>query len=354
MKATITLKLGNRCNFQCRHCCQGEYKEQVAEDLAINPDIFDYIHKEATEWVARDRSVNNKAFADEKTTLRLWGGEPLMYLPQIKQVVQELKKSPVQLAITTNGSLLTQEIVDYVNEEDIHVALSNDGADTAKIRLINVLEDERLVGLFRQIKKRSVTAVLHAYSQDLFQTWSYILGRVGQDTAIYTELLMAVQEIPKDICAFDNEGFADTMDRSLRDLNLSEKTPNYNFLSGQLSNMLVGALNSSNPLAPYCRQGFQAVCLDLQGNIYPCHNFGEALGDIYLNEKELNRRYTEIVRPVYRFAECLECEVFAFCRGHCPFVKPSANKEKCCEVRKIFFNGLARYINSYEAKGKEV
>jgi uncharacterized protein len=337
---TITLKFGERCNFKCRHCCQAGEREQVSENLALNPDVIAYIGGKAEKYYAKTKS---------NLRLRLWGGEPLVYLKNIKEIVSLTKDFPVKYFFTTNGSLLTEDVVDYVNREGIRVSLSNDGSLTEKVRGANVLEDERLRRLFNKIESRSVTLVLTPYSQDLLAAWEYIHEKTGAETFINVEFLMATEEMPKDLCAFDVPAFERTMEEvaqtAFAQLMGGRNGAALDFLRIFTIN---AALALQNRIADRrmleCRQIYETVNLDLRGNIYPCHNFGEKLGDIYLPHPDLISLYNQKHRAAKPNAECRACDVFPFCRGHCPFIGESANKKNCCDIRRVFFRQIAKFI----------
>jgi uncharacterized protein len=344
---TITLKFGEKCNFNCRHCCQAESQGQVKENLALNEDVIRYIGEKAERYFAKTSS---------KLRLRLWGGEPLIYMENIKEIVNATKKHPVKYFFTTNGSLLTEEIVEYANQEDIRISLSNDGAATGSVRRVNVLEDENIARLFNKIASRSVTLVLSPYSQDLFAAWEYIHAKTGTDTFINVEFLMANETMPEDLTAFNAPAFDETM-RKVVDAAQAELasgktgTAAFEFLRIFTINailVLQGKIHDSRMLE--CRQIYETVNLDLQGNIYPCHNFGGKLGDIYLPHTELIARYNQTHRAVEIPPECQQCEAFPFCRGHCPFIRASEAKSKCCEIRRIFFRHIASFINKQQER----
>lgn len=67
----------------------------------------------------------------EEVTIGFYGGEPVLEFELIKQVVQHVESRyparKVRFNFTTNLTLFTDEIMDYVLEKNIHIMISIDG-----------------------------------------------------------------------------------------------------------------------------------------------------------------------------------------------------------------------------------
>ena len=120
--STIILNVNTGCNLGCSYC----YKEDLTTpargermDLDTAKKSIDLLFKEGQN---RDR-VNVVFF----------GGEPLSNMPLIRGAVEyaedrarkEGKK--VDFSLTTNATLLTEDIVDYLNAHNFGIAISMDG-----------------------------------------------------------------------------------------------------------------------------------------------------------------------------------------------------------------------------------
>jgi uncharacterized protein len=86
-------------------------------------------------WDVAQKAINILAETSRKTGeevyLGFYGGEPLLRFDFIKQCVeyadQQLSNRPHRFSITTNGSLLSDEIVDYLVRHRFIVTISMDG-----------------------------------------------------------------------------------------------------------------------------------------------------------------------------------------------------------------------------------
>ena len=135
----VYIIMGLNCNFNCKYCYEKSIKDIYSTDHACN-ELISYLK----------RLVKIKPFVEEKPiNILFWGGEPLLYLNIIKDIVEKLKGLPFKYSTVTNGILFTKEIVDYFNKNNIAVFISNDGVQTEFTRGINVLEDNKKLELFK-------------------------------------------------------------------------------------------------------------------------------------------------------------------------------------------------------------
>lgn len=98
---TIFILLGTACNMSCRHCSQLPVRVSSAQTTRCSEELLDAI----AEWSKQ---------VDFKRTIWFWGGEPLLYLDTIKDIVSRLeaKGADLQYTTTTNGLLLTKQVAD--------------------------------------------------------------------------------------------------------------------------------------------------------------------------------------------------------------------------------------------------
>ena len=119
---TITLEVNQICNLRCTYCYLGRKTNQkMSEQIAYKGLEIAFLNVERH----RDR--------------RLWvdfvGGEALLSFPFLKQLVeyiegQALKRNIlVTYSITTNGTILNDEILAWLIRYKIHLKVSIDGAE---------------------------------------------------------------------------------------------------------------------------------------------------------------------------------------------------------------------------------
>lgn len=98
----LVLKLGSDCNLKCSHCHCAEMH------FELNEDIFDYIDK---------NNFRRITFS---------GGEPLLYFDLMKRIIERCGKA-LEYKFVTNGTLITDEMVDFFNQYRVYACVSYDG-----------------------------------------------------------------------------------------------------------------------------------------------------------------------------------------------------------------------------------
>jgi uncharacterized protein len=115
--STLLLKLTGACNWACTYCYdyeQNRFRESI--DLKA-------IVKTIDGMLAKHREIN----------IIFHGGEPLLRFRELKRIVShattrgEASHTRVRFSIQTNGALLTEEIIDFLNRHSFGIGMSIDG-----------------------------------------------------------------------------------------------------------------------------------------------------------------------------------------------------------------------------------
>ena len=154
----ITLQVTQNCNFMCSYCPYttaefGTHRSHSSKNMSVETA------KKALEFLA-DHSSDSKA-----VSVSFYGGEPLLRFDLIKECVDYAEElfigKELSFAITTNGSLFTDEIIDFISTHNFNVMISLDGPrkihnrsrkfaatgrgtfDTIEKNLINIYENHK-------------------------------------------------------------------------------------------------------------------------------------------------------------------------------------------------------------------
>ena len=99
-----------------------------------------------------------------------------------------------------------------------------------------------------------------------------------------------------------------------------------------------------------CGNGLTVLNLDLQGNLYPCHNTSRKAGTIHDGYfSYLQRILAGDHTHEYR-KECLSCTALAFCQGGCKLVGDKARKGSYCRLKRAVFTPVLIAIQQYGQK----
>ena len=120
----ITLQLTQGCNLRCKYCVYSE--EANTHQRSHSAKHMDWDMAKKTIDFLYNRSVDSREVA-----IGFYGGEPLLGFPLIKQSIRYAKQlfdgKKLLFTITTNGTLLTDEIIQFLDQEDVQVMISLDG-----------------------------------------------------------------------------------------------------------------------------------------------------------------------------------------------------------------------------------
>ncbi|MDU3368232.1 MAG: thioether cross-link-forming SCIFF peptide maturase, partial [Clostridioides difficile] len=133
----LCLNVAHDCNLKCKYCfaAQGDFGgEKELMSFEVGKAAIDYL-------IANSGSRKN-------LEIDFFGGEPLMNFEVVKQLVdygrsveKDYNKN-IRFTITTNGVLLNDEIIDYINENMHNVVLSLDGRKEVNDNMRPTLNDK--------------------------------------------------------------------------------------------------------------------------------------------------------------------------------------------------------------------
>lgn len=122
--AKITLQLTQNCNFRCKYCIYSE-DHNVRQRAHSTERMSWEVAKKAVDFLWT-HSVDSKS-----VNVGFYGGEPLLEFPLIQRVVEYCEErffgKGLTFTITTNGTLLSDEMIHYFQAHDISLMISLDG-----------------------------------------------------------------------------------------------------------------------------------------------------------------------------------------------------------------------------------
>lgn len=319
----ICLNVIHGCNLRCKYCFadEGEYHGHQG---VMSADTA----KKAIEYVVKRSGPRKNIEID------LFGGEPTMIMDTIKEIIafarskeKEWNKN-IRFTMTTNATLLNDEMMDYMDKEMGNIILSLDGRkevnDNVRIKVDGSGSyDDILPNIKKMISKRTKGKTF------------YVRGTFTRNNTDFYE----------DIMAMINEGFReisiepvvleDGHPLAIREEDLPEIFDNYDKLfnemlrrkrEGDEFNFYHFNIDLQGGPCVYkrisgCGAGFEYVAITPQGDVYPCHQFvGNEefkLGNIYEDtfDNKLSKKFK--IAHIYNKPKCKECWARFYCSGGC-------------------------------------
>lgn len=126
----LLLEVTNMCNLRCKYCIfSGQYANQRNHDFK---NMTWDIAKESIDIYMDLINEGKKYNPNRIPVIGFYGGEPLINFSLIKKSVEYIKSiynDEIMFTVTTNGTLLTDEIIDFLVEEKFNVIFSVDGPE---------------------------------------------------------------------------------------------------------------------------------------------------------------------------------------------------------------------------------
>ncbi len=355
--AAMDLFVVQSCNLSCLYCYgdDGTYGERawMSEKTAM----------QAVDWLI-DASGCVK-------TLRInfFGGEPLLNFPLMKTIVSyvlargEAAEKKTLFQVTTNGTLLDDEIIIFLQKHDFKVLVSLDGPKDIHDKQRRFADGggsydavtKHLGSLIASVPDTDVHAVImgdtdpkvviNALEGFGFRGISVLPasgslfskadeGKENRDSAAILQRMEEEAELWIDLAR-------------KRDIMGLQHLKSYSQFAAALKTLLQNRKNY-HP----CGAAIGLVAVSCSGDIYPCHRFvGQnhyRIGNIF--SKELDRT-SYLKSPVMTSENCIDCFARFYCAGGCKqdnvisgssLFSPS---EDMCRIRRRQFE-LAAYITA--------
>lgn len=118
---SFILSLTEQCNLRCTYCCySGNYvNKRIHNTTSMDSDAIDKIF-----------TFINKFTSKRPTKIFIYGGEPLLNYNLVQYAIGKARKlwnNNVSFTVSTNGTTLTKERIDWLITNNVVLALSIDG-----------------------------------------------------------------------------------------------------------------------------------------------------------------------------------------------------------------------------------
>lgn len=332
----LTLNVTQRCNLACKYC--------YVEDPGSQPFMSESTARRAVDFIADYEGIEGFGIA-------FYGGEPLLNFPVIQSTIEYASREAekrglpeVKYDITTNGTLVTDEMIDFFREYKVAVMFSMDGPahihDALRVTPQGegthalVLENlQKLINATGE-HKVSVSSVITNRSR-LKDAYEYLSQFPLTEIKLsYVRYLNEIEERKYALSESQRNQFIEDMRGLAKEcLNLlleGTHPPYYNFENKILH------LWTHTKRKYFCPAGLTRFGISPEGGIYPCGPASDLrdwkLGTLKegLEEKAVNRWVSLI--SVENRDKCISCWARYLCVGGCPVQAVRGTDKKRCEI----------------------
>lgn len=341
----VNVVLGFDCNFACRYCTQ---------HTSVLPNLTKSVDKETINFLQRAADVLPRNRKKSQTLkVDFVGGEPLLYFPIICDIIERVNRENIEWSFSTNGSLLNNEIVSYINNNNIRMFFSHDGPYTYKTRGVDVLDNLEIVKCLKEIRFLGVNSLLTAYSQNIYEVNEFFQNKFKKNIPIKLSFLKLASLVQPDMVNYDTKAWKETCKKmsstALSQFLTHEQGWESDFY-GQFITSYYSFIQGKNPIQP-CSTFGNSLTIDFDGKIWICRErkffIGNASSSCLNLHRETEKRLIRLYQENKRY--CIEsCHWYPYCLGGCPREEVTAQQKKQCEFLSIFYASVEWLMNEFE------
>ena len=315
----LCLHVSHDCNLRCRYCFASTGDFGTGKRMTMSFDTA----KRAIDFVIEKSGKRRNLEVD------FFGGEPLMALDTVKQTVEYARSiekehdKNFRFTLTTNGILLDDDAIDYINQEMSNIVLSLDGRREVNDHM------------------RPTPGGQGSYDVIVPKFQKLVAGRGTKDYYIRGTFTRDNLDFAADVIHFADLGFkhvsiepvVSEADKpwALREEDVAALEAEYEKLAAALRErpeVNFFHFNVDLSQGPCvikrlrgCGAGCEYVAITPDGDIYPCHQFvgndEYLIGNLYDGtfDRAIAKRFAEL--NIYTREKCKTCWARFYCSGGC-------------------------------------
>lgn len=361
----LCLHVAHDCNLRCKYCFASTGDFGTGRKI-MPPEIA----KKAIDFVIARSGARHNIEVD------FFGGEPLMAFDTVKQTVdyarslEEKHNKKFRFTITTNGVLLDQDKIDYINANMDNVVLSLDGRPEVNDHFRKTVSGtgsyDVIVPKFRKlVEERGEDRDYYARGTFTSKNLDFANDVLHIADAGFPSL--SVEPVAADPgCGYD-----------LTEDDLPTIAAEYD----RLTDIMVERRRQGKPFTFFhfmvdleqgpcvikrlrgCGAGYEYVAVTPDGDIYPCHQFvgkeefkqGSVLDESF--DMDIATKFAGM--NIYTRNRCQDCWAKFYCSGGCNAANWNMNQDMNepyalgCDMERMRLE-CAIYLKAVEAADKEL
>ena len=318
----MCLHVAHTCNLNCSYCfaSQGKYQgDRALMSFEVGKQAFDFL-------IANSGTRKN-------LEVDFFGGEPLMNWDVVKQLVEYARSVEKQhnknfrFTLTTNGVLLDDEIIDYLNKEMCNVVLSLDGRQNVHDHFRKYYNGK---GSYEDIVPKFQRLVEKRGGKDY-----YMRGTFTHNNVDFTEDILHMADLgfkelsmepvvcppndPYALTAEDLPKLFEQYERLAVEMIRRKKTGDGFTFYHYMIDLTQGPCIYKRITG--CGSGTEYMAVTPWGELFPCHQFvGDpkySLGDVWKGVTNKSAQDEFRSCNAYARSECRDCWAKLYCSGGC-------------------------------------
>lgn len=318
----LCLHIAHDCNLACRYCFadEGEYKgDKGMMSLEVGKQALDFL-------IANSGNRRN-------LEVDFFGGEPLMNFDVVKQLVkygreqEKIHNKKFRFTLTTNGVLLNDDIMEFLNAEMANVVLSVDGRKSVHDWMRPTRNGKGSYDL--------IIPKFQKLAESRGQKNYYVRGTFTHNNLDFSEDVLHLADLGFEQISVEPVVAPADQDYALKEEDIQKIFHEYDKLAkalierkknGKGVNFFHFMIDlSGGPCVAKrlsgCGSGTEYLAVTPWGDLYPCHQFvGQdefLMGNVFDGVKKTDIRDEFKLCNVYAKSKCKDCFARFYCSGGC-------------------------------------
>jgi uncharacterized protein len=325
--SALCLIMATDCNLRCKYCFAGDGNyNHIRKKMSID------VAEKSIDFLVRN------AGRRKDLALSFFGGEPLLNFKGIKEIVMYAEKTGLKhgkkfsFSVTTNGTLLNPEMMDFFVEHDFSYIISLDGPKEVNDRFRVFPNGSGTYDIVRA-KQKAFVKRYPQVQEKITLRGTFTAQTSDISKSLYHLKQLGFNNISLEPCASKDKDFqinGHNLRRILEEYDKVAKLYLESIKSGDefsffhLHQLFFQVAEGAQRTAQ-CGAGFGYLTVDPDGTIYPCHRLvGDSryiMGNIRENvfQNTLDHKICEIFKraSVNHKPACKKCWAKYICGGGC-------------------------------------
>ncbi len=320
---SLCLMVAQDCNLRCKYCfgAGGSYGGERAV-------MSEEVGRAAVDFIIKNSGLRKHCEID------FFGGEPLLNFRTVKAVTEYVRRrekdtgKKVKLTLTTNGMLLDDKKISWLNENNISMVLSLDGRkeihDAMRPDIGGHGSYERVLKNFQKLVESrggdnyylrgTYTKKNLDFAEDVLSAYDAGFDVLSIEPVVLknSPLALTEEDLPRIFEEYDR----------LTKIYLEYHDEGRGFFFFHFNVDLSNGPCVAKRLAG-CGAGHEYFAVAENGDLYPCHQFvgreNYRLGDVFGGVDENSKHWIKYFREshVLNKPKCRDCWAKFFCSGGC-------------------------------------
>lgn len=321
----LCLHVAHTCNLNCSYCFarQGKYNGEQKDRMLMSFEVG----KQALDFLIAHSGTRKNLEVD------FFGGEPLMNWDVVKQLVayarsqEKIHNKKFRFTLTTNGVLIDDDVIEFVNKEMYNVVLSLDGRKEIHDHLRQDYAGEGsydlIVPKFQELVKArdgkgyyvrgTFTHNNTDFTNDIFH-----MADLGF-TELSMEPVVCAPDDPYALTEADLPKLFEQYEILAKEMIRREKEGNgftfYHYMIDLANGPCVYKRITG------CGSGTEYLAVTPWGELFPCHQFANdsaySMGNVWDGVTNTGLRDEFKLCNIYAREACKDCWAKLYCSGGC-------------------------------------